>query len=190
MTIAALILAGGQGSRMGGADKAFIELAGKPLIEHLLARLVHQSANIAISANGELARFAPYALPVLPDQLTGKGPLAGVQAGLAWARASGAQSLATIPADTPFIPDDFIARLTPCPSVAVYAGRQHHLAALWPVTFLPALEEFLKAPGAYKARDALTLCGARQVEFEGDIDPFLNINTPEDLQEAAKVFGL
>ncbi len=170
---------------MGGTDKAFLELAGKPLIEHILARLAPQVANIAISANGDAARFARYGLPVLPDQQPGKGPLAGLQAGLAWAQAIGVASLATIPVDTPFIPEDFIARLSPGPSVAVHAGRQHHLAALWPADFLPALEDFLKDPGAYKVRDALPLCGAGQVEFSGDVDPFLNINTTEDLKEAA-----
>jgi molybdopterin-guanine dinucleotide biosynthesis protein A len=184
LTTAALILAGGRGSRMGGADKAFIQLLGRPLIEHLLARLRPQLGSIAISANGDLARFAAYNLPILPDQLPGKGPLAGLHAGLAWAQAIGVAWLATIPVDTPFIPDDFIARLTPGPSVAVHAGRQHHLAALWPVAFVPALANFLDAPGDYRVRDALALCGASQVEFTGVTDPFLNINTKEDLEPA------
>ena len=185
MTIAALILAGGQGTRFGGTDKAFINLAGAPLLEHLLARLAPQTASIAISANGNAARFARYGLPVLADALPGKGPLAGVAAGLAWAPSIGAAWLATISVDTPFIPENFIARLTPGPSVAVHAGRQHHLAALWPARFLPMLQEFLAAPGAYRVRDALALSGATPVEFTGEMDPFLNINTPDDLKKAA-----
>jgi molybdopterin-guanine dinucleotide biosynthesis protein A len=185
---AALILAGGAGTRLGGADKAFLRLAGQPLISHLLTRLAPQAARMAVSANGDPARFQPYGLPVLADGvLAGKGPLAGVAAGLAWAASIGADALFTIPVDTPFIPADVIARLAPAPAAAVWQGRQHHLVALWPVGFLPALLDFLAAPGAYKVRDALALAAARQVAFEGGQDPFLNINTPEDLAVAERL---
>jgi molybdopterin-guanine dinucleotide biosynthesis protein A len=182
---AALILAGGAGSRMGNADKAFVTLNNQPLIAHLLARLAPQAARMAISANGDPARFSEYGLPVLADgPLAGKGPLAGVSAGLAWAKSIGADALFTIPVDTPFIPTDVIARLAPAPAAAVWQGRQHHLVSLWKVDFLPALLDFLSAPGAYKVRDALTLAAARQVVIEGAEDPFHNINTPEDLSVA------
>ncbi len=187
MTIqAALILAGGRGTRLGNADKAFLPLAGRPLLAHLLARLAPQTAHIAISANGDPGRFAAYNLPVLPDapEHEGKGPLAGVAAGLAWARRLGAASLLTIPVDTPFIPADLLRRLTPAPAVAVWQGRQHHLAATWPVAVLPALTGFLAAPGAYKVRDALTLACAAPIHFTEPADPFLNINTPGDLTDA------
>ena len=185
--IAALILAGGQGTRLGGADKAFVPLRGQPLIEHLLARLKPQGPTIAISANGNPARFSAYNLPVLPDTLIGKGPLAGVAAGLAWAQSLNADALLTIPVDTPFIPEDLLTTLTPAPAVACYQGRQHLLVALWPTGFLPALEKFLSEPSAYKVRDALTLCAVRPVSFEGATDPFLNINTQEDLAAASQV---
>jgi len=188
VTIAAVILAGGQGTRLGGVDKAFLELCGRPLIEHLLAWLGPQVRDIAISANGELGRFAGFGRPVLPDRLEGKGPLAGVAAGLGWAASIGAAAMLSVPVDTPFIPEDLLACLTPAPSVAVHAGRQHHLVALWPVAFLPALERFLAAPAAYKVRDALALCGARQVGFGGERDPFLNINTKEDLEASTSFF--
>jgi molybdenum cofactor guanylyltransferase len=187
MTIAALILAGGQGSRLGGADKAFVRLNGMKLIDHLLARLAPQAQRIAISANGDPARFAAYGLPVLPDaqNFAGKGPLVGVAAGLAWATTAGAEFLLTVPVDTPFIPENLVSALTPGPSVAVHQQRQHHLVALWPVNFYPALQTFLAQPGAYKVRDALNLCAARQVAFDGPADPFLNINTPDDLATAS-----
>ncbi len=187
MTTAALILAGGLGTRLGGTDKAFIPLHGSPLITYLLGRLTPQTACIAISANGDPARFAAFHLPVLPDRHPGKGPLAGVAAGLAWAARMGVTALLSIPVDTPFIPENLLAALSPAPSVAVYDGRQHHLVALWQVSFLPALEDFLAQPGAYKVRDALALCAARPVIFTGPTDPFLNINTPEDLAAAAQV---
>jgi molybdenum cofactor guanylyltransferase len=190
MTIAALILAGGQGSRLGYVDKAFLRLDDRPLVTLLHARLAPQVDEIAISANGNAARFAPLGLPVFADAPAhaGKGPLAGVAAGLAWAEAIGAETLLTVPVDTPFAPLDLRARLSPAAAVACYGGRQHHLVAHWPVTLRPALERFLAAPGAYRVRDALDLCAARQVEFAGVFDPFLNINTPEDLAAAQELW--
>ncbi len=187
--IAALILAGGKGTRLGGVDKAFLSLNGQPLIAHVLGRLSPQVQKIAISANGDPARFKAYDLPVLPDAFPGKGPLAGVAAGLGWASAIGADTLLTIPVDTPFIPENLLSALTPGPSVAAYDNRQHHLIALWPVAFLPVLENFLGKPGNYKVRDALSLCAARQVAFGGPTDPFLNINAPDDLQAASGSFA-
>ncbi len=188
MTTAALILAGGQGSRLGYADKAFVSLHNRPLLEHLLTRLEPQTPRIAISANGDPARFAAYPLPVLADdpRFAGQGPLAGVATGLAWAASLGAEFLLTLPVDTPFTPLNLLAALTPGPSVATYQGRQHHLVSLWPVAFLPGLKTFLARPSAYKVRDALTLCGARQIAFAGATDPFHNINTPADLEVAGR----
>ncbi len=186
--IAALILAGGAGSRLGGTDKAFVQLAGKPLISHLLTRLDPQVGKIAISANGDATRFDAYPLLVLPDgALGGRGPLAGLAAGLEWAAQQNADSLVTLPVDTPFIPPDLVARLTPAPSVAAYQGRQHHLVAHWPVSVLPSLLQFLQTGAPYKVRDFLIICSARQIAFEGATDPFLNINTPEDLARAREL---
>jgi molybdopterin-guanine dinucleotide biosynthesis protein A len=183
---AALILAGGAGSRLGGVDKAFVGLSGRFLIDHVRGRLAGQAGRIAISANGDLSRFAGFGLPVVADgDLAGKGPLAGVAAGLGWARREGVAQLLTVPVDTPFVPADLAGRLGAAPSVAVWQGRQHHLVAAWPVHGLPALLDFLARPGAYKVRDALALLGARQVAFdEAARDPFLNINTAADLGAA------
>jgi molybdopterin-guanine dinucleotide biosynthesis protein A len=182
--IACLVLAGGAGTRLGGVDKAFLRLGGRALVEIVLARL---GAPVAISANGDAGRFAAYGVPVLADgALAGKGPLAGVAAGLDWAAGIGADSLLSVPVDTPFVPNDLAARLGTAPSVAVWRGRQHHLVAHWPVDGRAALRGFLAAPGAYKVRDALALLAARPVEFGGDEDPFLNINTADDLADAAR----
>jgi len=186
MSLAGLVLAGGSGTRFGGVDKALLELCGQPLIAHLLSRLRPQVADIAISANGDPARFHDDHLPVLADgALAGRGPLAGVAAGLAWAAAAGAEALLTVPVDTPFIPRDLAARLSPAPSVAVWRERQHHLVTLWPVTALPVLQTYLAAPGDHRVRDALALIQARPVRFTTPTDPFLNINTPADLEAAA-----
>jgi len=188
--IAALILAGGSGVRLGRADKAFIRLGGQPLITHLLERLAPQVEKIAISANGDAARFDAFPLPVLPDgPLAGFGPLAGLAAGLEWAAQQDADSLITVPVDTPFIPPDLVVRLTPPPSVALYAGRQHHLVAHWRVSVLPRLRQFLQNDAPFKVRDFLTICGAAQVSFDAANDPFLNINTPADLALAERRNG-
>ena len=183
MNIAALILAGGKATRFGGADKAFVSLHGRPLIEHVLERLGGQASPIAISANGDPTRFSAYGLKVLADapEFSACGPLAGVAAGLAWAEGVGAEFLLTMPVDTPFFPLTLAAELSPGPAVAVYQGRQHHLAALWPVAFRPGLEDFLRRDAKYKVRDALALCGARQVAFTTPRDPFANLNSPGDL---------
>jgi molybdopterin-guanine dinucleotide biosynthesis protein A len=186
--IAALILAGGNGSRLGGVDKAFVQLAGQSLIRHLLDRLAPQVEKIAISANGDATRFDSFPFLVLPDgPLAGFGPLAGLAAGLQWAAAQQADSLITVPVDTPFIPPDLVSCLTPAPAVAAYRGRQHHLVAHWQVSAEPELRRFLQTGAPFKVRDFLTICGARQIAFEGASDPFLNINTPEDLAEAMRL---
>jgi molybdopterin-guanine dinucleotide biosynthesis protein A len=119
--------------------------------------------------------------------LTGFGPLDGLKAGLEWAAQQEAESLITVPVDTPFIPLDLAKRLTPAPAVAVHHGRQHHLVAHWQVSALPVLRQFLKTGAPFKVRDFLTICGARQIAFEAASDPFLNINTPEDLAEATRL---
>jgi molybdopterin-guanine dinucleotide biosynthesis protein A len=183
---AALILAGGAGTRLGNVDKAFVGLGGRFLIDHLLGRLAGQVERVAISANGDLSRFAGFGLPVVTDgDFAGKGPLAGVAKGLEWARGTGARELITVPVDTPFIPGDLVERLGAGPSVAAWRGRQHHLVAVWPVHGLAVLNAFLARPGAYKVRDALSLLGVRQVGFdEAEADPFLNINTAADLEAA------
>ncbi len=187
--IAALILAGGKGIRLGGADKAFLELHGQPLIAHLLSRLLPQADKIAISANGDATRFNAYPLLVLPDgPLAGFGPLAGLAAGLEWAEQQGAETLVTVPVDTPFIPLDLVQRLTPAPAVAAYLGRQHHLVAHWQVSARHRLLGFLKTSPPYKVRDFLQRCGAVQVAFEAEADPFLNINAPEDFETASRRF--
>jgi molybdopterin-guanine dinucleotide biosynthesis protein A len=185
--IARLVLAGGAGTRLGGVDKAFLRLGGRCLIDIVLARL---GAPVAISANGDAGRFAAYGVKVLADgPWAGKGPLAGVLAGLDWAAGLGATALLSVPVDTPFVPEDLAARLGAAPAVAAWRGRQHHLVALWPVRGRAALRDFLAEPGAYKVRDALALLGAAAVEFGGDEDPFLNVNTADDLAEARRRAG-
>lgn len=185
MTIAGLILAGGKATRFGGADKAFIQLAGKPLLAHVLARLQGQVGPLAISANGDPTRFAAYGLPVLPDDpaFDDCGPLTGVLSGLRWAAAQNINFLLTSPVDTPFLPTDLCARLLPGPAVVVQNGRLQPLIALWPVDFITQLEAFLHQQGRHKVSVAVADCKARQVIFLDPDTTFANINSETDLRD-------
>lgn len=184
MRIAGLILAGGEGRRMG-AEKALVALAGRPLVAHVAARLAPQVAALALSANGDGTRFAALGLPVLPDRPgeAGQGPLAGLRAGLAWAGQIGAGALVSVATDTPFLPEDLVARLAAPggPAYAQSGGRSHYTAALWPL----ALEETIAAQfTAGERRLRVALAGAQPVAFDAAPDPFANLNTPEDLAQA------
>jgi molybdopterin-guanine dinucleotide biosynthesis protein A len=185
--IAAVVLAGGRATRMGGGDKALLPLAGATVLEALLNRLTPQARLIAISANGDPARFARFNLPVLPDPPWAQGPLAGVSAGLAWAASIGATTLLTVPGDTPFIPTDLAARLGAAPAWAASAGAVHPLVALWPVAAAETLASWLQDGGSLRVRDFGLELGMRSVAFAGDPDPFHNINTPADLAQAEKL---
>ncbi len=177
-TVAALILAGGNATRMGGGDKPLLPLAGVPMLDRITATLLPDHPHLAISANGDPARFG-HRFPALPDPFPNQGPLGGVLAGLEWAASLGATSLLTIPGDTPLIPLGLATALAPAPAVAESGGRRHHLVALWPVSAGPALRAWLAAPGPRSVRAFAATLAMRPVRFAGD--PFANVNTPGDL---------
>ncbi len=163
---------------MGGGDKPLLILHGRSLLARIVATLAPDHAHIAISANGDPARFAT-SLPVLADQEPGQGPLAGVLAGLDWAAGLGAPALLTVPGDTPLIPAGLARSLAPAPAVAESGGRRHHAVALWPVGAREALRAFLRQPGPRSVRAFADTLAMRPVAFAGD--PFVNVNTPGDL---------
>ena len=190
-----VILAGGRSRRMGGGDKALLPLAGRPLIAHVIDRLAPQVAALAINANGAPERFAPFALPVIGDSVAGfAGPLAGVLAGLEYARARGHEQIVTAAADTPFLPRDLVARLQGgiggC-SVALAAnanedGRiwRHPTFGLWRVSLIESLREALAA-GTRKVVAFTDAQACAEVMFPAaGPDPFFNVNTPEDMARA------
>ncbi|MDE2514674.1 MAG: molybdenum cofactor guanylyltransferase [Rhodospirillales bacterium] len=186
--VAVLILAGGAGRRLGGVDKPLLDLGGRTILARILARLAPQLA-VAISANGDAARFAAFGHPVLGDgALAGQGPLAGLLAGLNWAAGLGAEALLSLPGDTPFLPPDLDRALAPAPAVACAGGRIHHLVALWPVAARSALAAYLAGT---QRRDVGGFAGTlrmRHVDFPlRDGDPFLNVNTVTDLAQARAI---
>ena len=192
MRIFGVILAGGQGQRMGGVDKAMVPLAGAPLLAHVIARLEPQVERLALSANGDAARFARFGLPVLPDG-PGAGPLAGVLAALRWAAPLGATAVVSAPVDGPFLPGDLCPRLCLAAesapeglAVAQAGGRLHPTFALWPVELAEPLAAFLMSGAKPKVMDFVAAHGATEAHFaEGS--GFHNLNTPEDLARAEAI---
>ncbi|CAA6603997.1 Molybdenum cofactor guanylyltransferase [Rhodospirillaceae bacterium LM-1] len=195
--IAGLILAGGQAKRMGGADKALIHLAGKPLIAHVVERLKDQAKDgMAISANGDPARFANYGLPVLPDRVPGfPGPLAGILAGMDWAKAHcpDCRWLLSAPCDAPFIPRDLAQRLLSALqsegaelAQASSGGRDHPVIGLWPLALADDLRHALTVERLHKVGQFARRYKRALADFsmQNGQDPFMNVNTQEELMTA------
>jgi molybdopterin-guanine dinucleotide biosynthesis protein A len=188
-----VILAGGEGRRMGGADKALLPLAGKPLLAHVMARLGPLVGEAVLSANGDPARFVEFGLIVLADPLPGRpGPLAGMLAAMLWARTArpAIRDILSAPVDTPFLPPDLLARLAAARAAmrqpiacAASLGREHPAIALIPVTLADDLARWL-ARGERRVSGFLARHGYAVAAYEGD--PFRNINTPEELQNQAR----
>jgi molybdopterin-guanine dinucleotide biosynthesis protein A len=197
----ALVLAGGLSRRMGGREKSLIMLRNRPLISHVLGRLAAQTGSIAISANGDPARFQEFGRPVLADTIEGRlGPLAGLLAGMIWAKDAGARAIVSVPTDSPFIPGDLLQRLAKGseqhpgkPVLAASDGRRHPVVGLWPVAFAGRLLDFLAAGTSRKVSDFADACAAATIDFPvialrgRTVDPFFNINTSEELAEAEAV---
>lgn len=188
--ITGLVLAGGRGSRMGGLDKGLQQLHGKPLAQHVIARLAPQVGMLAINANRSQARYAAFGYPVWPDLDDGfLGPLAGLQSGL---RHCTTPWLATTACDAPLVPTDLVLRLAEAMlasgAQAAYAvtghGQQrqpHPVCALLDTSLAASLDRFLAAGERKMARwfDSLRLV---QVDFP-DPQAFRNINTAQQLQQ-------
>ena len=186
---------------MGGVDKASLILGGRRLIEHALERLRPQTGALAISANGEVGRFAALGLPVLPDAASGHaeplaGPLAGILAAMDWAAGIGADRLVTVPVDSPFFPLDLAARLEAARAdsgapVALAAMTEpdgglspHPVFGLWSTALRADLRAALAA-GERRVRAWAGRHGAALAIWPaGSADPFFNLNRPEDLAAA------
>jgi len=191
---AVVILAGGEGRRLGGVQKGLVHLAGRSLIDHVLARLSGQAEIIAVSANGLGEHLA---VPVITDHHSDRrGPLAGVLAGLDWCRIAhpGIRTVVTIAVDCPFLPRDFVPRLTDRTAEIVYAvsnGRDHPTAAAWDVSLADALRATVEANEDLSVRRFWRGHAVAPCAFEtGRIDPFFNINTPEDLARAENAIAM
>jgi molybdopterin-guanine dinucleotide biosynthesis protein A len=195
--VAGVILAGGLARRMGGGDKALLELAGRPLLGHVIGRLGPQVDELVLNANGDAARFERFGLPVVPDTVAGfAGPLAGVLAGMRWAGLRGHKHVVSAAGDTPFFPDDLVARLRAAKGdqpIAMAATQdperglsEHPTFALWPVALADDLEVALTRGQMRKVIVWTSRHGCARAVFDGHL-PFFNINTPDDLAEAERI---
>ncbi|BFM10909.1 molybdenum cofactor guanylyltransferase MobA [Simiduia litorea] len=193
--IAGLIVAGGQGMRMGKTDKCLLTLDNKTLLARCVARLNPQVNTLAFNANGQLDRFSEVLntlplMPMLPDRPPSAGPISGIIAGLTWLQHQPEEWLVTIAADTPFFPMDLVARLsqglgvkTPL-AVASDSHGMHPLFGLWHKSLLPRLQQAL-AQDECRLQQLIKAIGGIQVDFSGcGPEAFFNINTPEEWARA------
>jgi molybdenum cofactor guanylyltransferase len=197
-SVVGVLLAGGRSSRMGGGDKGLRPLRGRPVLAHVIERLRPQVAAIVINANGDLSRFARFGLPVVADSIEGyAGPLAGIEAGLAWANAHypNANAVVMVATDTPFFPLDLVRRFANArkdASTLLVARSEegvHPVIGMWPLAMRrklkQALEQGVRKVGAFVEEQAAIEVSFPPIKIGGTrIDPFFNINRPEDLAEA------
>jgi molybdopterin-guanine dinucleotide biosynthesis protein A len=196
-----LILAGGLARRMGGGDKTLITIGGQTILERVCDRLRLQTAEIVLNANGDPARFAFAGLSIIPDTVPEfPGPLAGVLAGLEWAAAQRPDIayVASVPGDCPFIPRDLVARLhsariaNDTPLACARSGEwRHPVAALWPIALRDDLRRAVKHEGLRKVEDWTARHGVAIAEWPAEpLDPFFNVNTPDDAKHAELLVAL
>ena len=191
-----LILAGGLARRMGGGDKTLLRLGDRTLLSRVTERLAPQcGAGLMLSVNGDPGRFPEFPGAVVADTVPGRaGPLAGLLAGLEHVAAyhGDVTHVVSVSGDAPFLPDDLVARLDAARiaagrpiALAASGGREHYTVALWPVSLRQDLRAALterdeRRVGAFIARH-----GAAVAHWPTEpVDPFLNLNTPDDLAAA------
>jgi molybdopterin-guanine dinucleotide biosynthesis protein A len=196
-----LVLAGGLARRMGGGDKGLIRIGGATILERALARIGPQCAGLVINANGDPARFTHFRLPVVADDIEGfAGPLAGVLAGLDWLAANAPATgwLASVPGDCPFLPRDLVRRLHEAraaagvPLACAKSGDwRHPVVGLWPIELRADLRRAVVVEGLRKIEVWTVRHGIALAEWPAEpVDPFFNVNTPEDAAQAQRFAAL
>jgi molybdopterin-guanine dinucleotide biosynthesis protein A len=193
-----LVLAGGLARRMGGGDKALIRIGEDTILDRALATLKPQCAGVLVNANGDPTRFARFGLPVVADDVAGfAGPLAGILAGLDWVarQAPGIDWVVSVPGDCPFLPIDLVERLHAArlaagtPLACARSGEwRHPVVGLWPLTLRADLRQAVVGEALRKI-DAWTARHGTAIADWPDrpVDPFFNVNTPEDAAEAERI---
>jgi molybdenum cofactor guanylyltransferase len=195
-----LVLAGGLARRMGGGDKALIEIGGISILDRVLAVLSAQCTDIVINANGDPKRFANTGCIVIPDNVPDHpGPLAGILAGLDWlaAQDNGVEWIVSVPGDCPFLPDDLVEKLhlarrkmgAGVPLACARSGEwRHPVVGLWPLALRGDLRKALVDESLRKIEVWTARHGVAIAEWPVErIDPFFNVNTPEDAERASRV---
>jgi molybdenum cofactor guanylyltransferase len=183
---------------MGGGDKARIRIGGATILKRVLGRLNPQCSGMIINANGDPTRFGDAELPVVADSVPDfAGPLAGILAGLDWAAANTPECewIVSAPGDCPFLPSDLVTRLhearvaAKAPLASAKSGQQiHPVVGLWPLSLREDLrhalvDEDLRKIDLWTARHGVAIADWP----DQPIDPFFNVNTPEDAARAEDV---
>jgi molybdopterin-guanine dinucleotide biosynthesis protein A len=184
--ITGIILAGGQGRRMGSVDKGLKPLRGKPMVQWVLERFAPQVDEVLINANQNLDTYVQFGCKVVPDEIGGfAGPLAGLHRGLSAAKHD---LIATVPCDSPFLPLDLIARLYAALddkqadlAVARTGDQPHPVFCLCRKSVLPGLTAFLQS-GGRKIDAWYAALAVAEVLFDDEAEAFSNINTAEELR--------
>jgi molybdopterin-guanine dinucleotide biosynthesis protein A len=194
-----LVLAGGLARRMGGGDKARLKIGGVTILDRVLATLSGQCVDIVINANGDPGRFADTGCVVVPDNVEGHpGPLAGILAGLDWLaeQNNGIEWILSVPGDCPFLPDDLVEKLhmarrrkgAGVPLACARSGEwRHPVVGLWPLALRENLRKSLVEDDMRKIEMWTGQHGIAIADWPLEpVDPFLNVNTPDDVARAEK----
>lgn len=187
MKVLGAVIAGGQSRRMDGDEKAFLELGGVALIDRVMSRIAPQVDSVVINANGDRARFAHKGCPVIADVVASGTPLAGLHAVLSHGRTNRFDAVLTVPSDSPFLPLNLVARLSDAgaqtgAAVGRSGGQTHHLTGLWSTAMAGKLDELLRTGKLRRMMDLADVFEIAVADWTTDpVDPFFNINTPEDL---------
>ena len=198
--IVGILLAGGKSRRMGGGDKCLLQLGEKTILQHAIDRATPQVGNLILNINGDPDRFSHYNLNIVSDDIGNfAGPLAGVLTGMHWVKENHPECkwIVTFPTDTPFFPMDLASKLYDAVSdnkaelaCAASGGRHHPVFGIWPVNLFAALKVAMIDNGVRKIDDWTSDYNLEVVKFEfTKIDPFFNINRPEDFQYAETQFA-
>src|SRR5947209_4975724 len=193
-----LVLAGGLARRMGGGDKALIRIGNETILARTLARLTPQVAGVVLNANGDATRFTPFGLPVVADSVPDfAGPLAGILAGLDWVAAHRPQTewVVSVPGDCPFLPGDLVARLHQArvregkPLACAHSGEwRHPVVGLWQVALREDLRRAITLEDLRKIEVWTARHGVALADWPTEpVDPFFNVNTPEDVATATRL---
>lgn len=194
--IVAAILAGGRSERMGGGPKALVDLAGKPMADHVAERLKTQAGKLLLSVETLSPELDVLGLPQVPDRNPGSnGPLGGVASVLRHAADTNCEWLLIAPCDAPFLPSDLGRRLSRAAvagdsgiAMARYADRLQPAFSLWHVSQLDELERAVEEQGKAGFFEFLRgRCVDVMEWLPRPLDPFFNINDRADLERANRI---
>lgn len=196
-----VIIAGGKGKRMGGKEKALINLLDRPLISYILEKVSGKVAPIALNINTNFEKFKKFGYEIIEDPLKGHlGPLVGILASLNWAKNLNQKWVLTLPCDTPFLPINLIESLVKAKNenididlvVAKSRGFNHPTIALWKtdnnLILRKAIEEGTRKIDVFTSQLKTSYVDFDNIE-NSTIDPFTNLNSPKDLLFAKQKLG-